>query len=141
MNKAREAKITRRQPGSGDEIAAYAHAQLPALRAICGLLRELIDVTLPKADSKVWHGAPVWFIGENPVVGYDATAEVVKLLFWNGRAFGDPQLKPVGKYRAAHAVFSDCSEIDPVVIRRWLKNAASDVFDSQAYFKELRRGR
>jgi hypothetical protein len=82
----------------------------------------------------------VWFIDDNPVVGYNATAKSVNLLFWNGQAFEEPALKPVGKYRAAQAVFGDAAEIDAKAIRRWLKKARSDVFDSKAFFKKLREG-
>src|SRR5262245_31766934 len=96
-------------------IAAYAAAQPPAFRAICESLRKLITTAIPKATSKVWHGSPVWFIDENPVVGYNATAKTVNLLFWNGQAFDEPDLKPVGKYRAAQAVFADADDMDAKV--------------------------
>jgi hypothetical protein len=104
-------------------------------------VRKLIDAAIPKATSKVWHGSPVWFIGDNPVVGYNATAKTVNLLFWNGQAFDEPDLEPVGKYGAAQAKFSDVGEIDVKVVRRWLKKAGTDVFDSKAFFKKLREGR
>ena len=124
-----------------DPIAAYSQALTPELRAICDKLRELITAALPETVSKVWHGSPVWFLEENPVVGYSATAKAVQLLFWNGQAFGDPALQPVGKYRAAQAVFADAAQLDPKVIRLWLKKARSDVFDSKAFFKKLRESR
>jgi hypothetical protein len=125
----------------GGQLAAYSKAQPLALRAICDLLCELIETTLPKATSKIWHGSPVWFIDENPVVGYNATAKAVNLLFWNGQAFEEALLKPVGKYHAAQAGFADVVEIDRKLIRRWLKKAKSDVFDSKAFFKKLREGK
>jgi hypothetical protein len=137
MKKAGEAKTVKRDPSGANQIAAYSQARPPAFRTICDLLRELIDAAIPKATSKVWHGSPVWFIDDNPVVGYNATAKTVNLLFWNGQAFDEPGLKPVGKYRAAQAMFRDAAEIDPKVIRRWLKKARSDVFDSKAFFKKL----
>jgi hypothetical protein len=124
-----------------DTIAAYTEAQPPVFRAICDILRALIDAALDKATSKVWHGSPVWFIDDNPVVGYNATAKTVNLLFWNGQAFDEPALKPVGKYRAAQAVFDDAAAIDAKVVRRWLKKAKADVFDSRAFFKKLREGK
>jgi hypothetical protein len=119
-------------------IAAYATDLSPAFRSICDTLRGLIDAALPKATSKIWHGGPVWFDGENPVVGYDARAKGVNLLFWNGRAFDEPDLTPVGKYGAAQATFTDVSEIDPKTVRRWLKKARANVFDSVGFFKKLR---
>jgi hypothetical protein len=131
----------RAEPGDdgGAAIDAYSRARPPGVRAICARLRGLIDAELPKADSKVWHGSPVWFLDDNPVVGYSATKKGVSLLFWNGRALGEAELEPVGKYRAAQAVFGDAAELDAKVIRRWLKKAKSDVFDSRAFFKKLRQ--
>ena len=138
MKKPTELKTSERDPDGHDQIAEYSQAQPLAFRKLCDVLRELITTVLPKSTSKVWHGSPVWFIDENPVVGYNATAKTVNLLFWNGQAFDEPDLKPVGKYRAAQAVFGDSAEINPWVIRRWLKKAKSDVFDSKAFFKKLR---
>ena len=141
MKKAAKSKSVEGGPSGDDQIAAYSQAQPLAFRTICDLLRELIVSALPKATSKVWHGSPVWFIDDNPVVGYSATAKSVNLLFWNGQAFDEAGLKRVGKYQAAQAVFSDSGEIDPKVIRRWLKKAKADVFDSKAFFKKLREGK
>jgi uncharacterized protein YdhG (YjbR/CyaY superfamily) len=120
-----------------DEIAEYAKDQTPGFRAVCKSLRGLIDAALPKATSKVWHGSPVWFMGENPVVGYCAKAKVVQLLFWNGRAI-DKDLAPVGKYGAAEATFADAAEIDAPAVRRWLRKARTDVFDSKGFFQKMR---
>jgi hypothetical protein len=62
-------------------------------------------------------------------------------LFWNGQAFDEADLQPVGKYRAGQATFSEAAEIDPKVVRRWLKKAKADVFDSKAFFLKLREGK
>ncbi|HMQ15123.1 MAG TPA: DUF1801 domain-containing protein [Phycisphaerae bacterium] len=128
------------RPG-GDELSAYADGQALPFRAMCNTLRTLIDSALPGATSKVWHGSPVWFIDDNPVVGYSATAKSVNLLFWNGPALDEPDLKPVGKYGAAQAVFAASDDIDGQAIRRWLKRAGANVFDSKAFFKKLREKR
>lgn len=141
MKKVGEMKTVEGDPSGGHQIVAYSQAQPPAFQAICDVLRGLIDAALPKATSKVWHGSPVWFIDGNPVVGYSATAKAVNLLFWNGQAFDEPGLKPVGKYRAAQVAFGDAAEIEPQAIRRWLRKAKSDVLDSKAYVKKLREGK
>lgn len=136
--KTRKSKSAQDAPSSDGQIVSYAQAQPTAFRTVCELLHELIARALPEASSKVWHGSPVWFIDGNPVVGYNATKKTVNLLFWNGQAFDEAGLTPVGKYRAAQALFGDAAEIDPRVIRRWLRRARSDVFDSKAFFKKLR---
>jgi hypothetical protein len=140
MNMSGDSKNAASNAHGHDLVAAYSQAQPLEFQTICERLRELIDAALPNATSKVWHGSPVWFIDENPVVGYNATAKSVNLLFWNGQAFGEPALKPVGKYRAARAVFSVAEEIEPKLIRRWLKKSKADVFDSKAFFQKLREG-
>jgi hypothetical protein len=139
--KADESKPAGHDVSGDDPLAAYARAQPPALRTMCDRLRALISAALPDATSKVWHGSPVWFLGDNPVVGYNATAKAVNLLFWNGQAFDEAGLQPVGKYRAAQARFSDAAAIDPKAVCRWLKKAKSDVFDSKAFFQRLREGK
>lgn len=139
MNK--KPKSAEASANADGQIAEYTQAQSLAHRAMCDHLRKLIDATLPTATSRVWHGSPVWFIDNNPVVGYSATAKGVNLLFWNGQAFDEPDLRSVGKYRAAQALFHNATEIDAKVIRRWLKKAGSDVFDSKAFFKKLREAR
>ena len=141
MDRSRESRTGEDSPNGKDQVTAYSEGQSPPFRAMCDVLRELIDKGLPKATCKVWHGSPVWFIGDNPVAGYHATAKTVNLLFWNGQSFDEAGLKPVGKYRAAQALFSLVAEIDPKVICRWLKKANSDVFDSKAFFKKLREGK
>src|SRR5262245_29063459 len=140
MKKAGETKSVERDPSGDERITAYSQTQPTAFRTMCDLLRDLIEKALPGATSRVWHGSPVWFIGDNPVVGYNATAKTVNLLFWNGQVFDEDGLQPVGKYRAAQAKFTDAAEIDPKVIRRWLKKAKLDVFDSKAFFRKLREG-
>ena len=137
--KSRVSKSVAASRDADDEIDAYSKAQALQFRKMCGALRKLIDTALPKATCKVWHGSPVWFLDDNPVVGYSVTAKTVNLLFWNGLAFREPALKPVGKYGAAQAVFTDTAEIDPTVIRRWLKKAKADVFDSKAFFAKMRK--
>ena len=111
-------------------VAAYDAAQRAAESSICKRLRAEIYRALPRATSKAWHGAPVWFVGETPVVGYDVVAKGgVRLLFWNGRAFGDPALDPVGKFQASQRWYSDVAEIELTPLRRWLKQAGTKLWD------------
>ena len=141
---ARSAAKAGPKPGPAPRSAAltaWSRAQSPSHRATCDALRKLIDAALPKASSKLWHGAPVWFLGANPVVGSSVKGGAVSLLFWNGVAVGEAALKPVGKYGAAEAVFRDADELDGKTLRRWLRQAGTDVFDSLAFFRDKRAGR
>jgi len=128
-------KSKKQTADAADFVAHYAETLTVEHAAICQALRAQIDAVLPKATSKIWHGAPVWFIGENPVVGYNATAKMgVNLLFWNGQSFGEPALKAAGKFRAAQIQFTDVSQIDTKALRRWLQSACTDIWDSRSYF-------
>ena len=129
-------KVAEQKPHGGDAITSYANAQVLELAAICRTLRTEIDAALPKATSKIWHAIPVWFIGENPVVGFSVTAKKnVNLLFWNGQSFDEQDLKPAGKFKAAQIQFGNVSEINPKMLRRWLKKAGTEIWDHKAMRK------
>ncbi len=52
------------------EIAAYHSEFDEKHRQICSLLAAEITRGLPQATSRIWHSHPVWFLEENPIVGY-----------------------------------------------------------------------
>lgn len=111
------------------EIASY-HATLPENeREICQLLMYIIEQHLHEASAKVWHGSPVWFIDGNPIVGYSRQKNHVQLLFWSGQSFEDADLSPVGKHKAAEAVFTDLSQIDPARLAVWLERSEQIQWD------------
>lgn len=119
-------------------IAGYDASQAPALAALCRRLRAAILRALPNAKAMVWHGSPVWFVAEVPVVGYCVGAKGdVQLLFWNGQAFGDPELSPMGRFKAAQARFSDVADVDATRLDRWLAKAGELLWD----LDEVRRHR
>jgi hypothetical protein len=141
MKQPRKSDTTVKTAHGGDGIADYADAQASPFGAMCRTLRALIDAALPRATSKVWHGSPVWFVDDNPVVGYSVSKGTVNLLFWNGQALDVPDLQPVGKYGAAQAMFATPDDIDGDAIRCWLKKAGANVFDSKGFFKKMREKR
>lgn len=111
------------------DIIAYNNALTANDRAICDLLLTEINAALPKAESKVWHGHPVWFLDGNPVVGYSKARNNVRLLFWSGQSFDEPGLKPEGKFKAAEAIYSTASEIDTRQLKRWLTKSKKIQWD------------
>jgi hypothetical protein len=100
-------------------VEAYTRGEKPQYSQICHLLAKEIRATLPKGILKLYHGLPVWFIGENAVVGFYITANKgVNLLFWNGQALEEPELKATGKFKAAQIRFQVASEINVKNLRR-----------------------
>ncbi len=121
-------KVAATKPGA--DIAAYDASRPAREAALCRRLRREIAATLPDATSKVWHGAPVWFVGETPVVGYSVPARGgVALLFWNGQAFDEPALQPMGKFQAAQAEYGAVADIKVAPLRRWLRKAGEQLWD------------
>jgi uncharacterized protein YdhG (YjbR/CyaY superfamily) len=118
-----------------DPISSYAASVSTEQRAICELLRLEIDAAMPNSTSKIWHAMPVWFIDDNPVVGYKVTSKHVNLLFWNGQSFNESGLTAAGKFHAAQTKFTEVSQIDVKLLRRWLKKARTDIWDFRAMMK------
>ena len=122
-----------------DPIGDYALAFPDDRRAICAFLRTEIDAALPEASSKVWHGAPVWFLAGNPVVGYAVRKHHVTLLFWSGWSFEEPGLRPEGKFQAAEAWLTASEQVAVEDLRRWLRKCREIQWDYQNIVK--RKGR
>jgi hypothetical protein len=129
-NRRRVFKSTEAAPGGADPILSFSRKLPAAEAAICRELRAAIDGALPAATSRIWHAAPVWFVGDTPVVGYSVPARGgVSLLFWNGQAFGDPALEPIGKFKAAQMHYDAGAPIDTKPLRGWLEKAGTLLWD------------
>lgn len=120
------------------DIQTYHKALAKNDKTICDLLKKEIDNALPKAESKVWHGHPVWFLEGNPVVGYSKRKNEVQLLFWSGQSFDEPHLLPEGSFKAADAHYTDVSQIHTKNLTRWLKKSIKIQWDYKNIVK--RRG-
>ena len=118
---------------------SYNQTQEPSEQAICERLAQEIDVALPDAENKVWHGHPVWFLDGNPIVGYSKLKGCVRLLFWSGQSFESDGLSKEGKFKAAEARYQSLDEIDAEQLRAWLTESRSIQWD----YKNLvrRKGR
>ncbi len=53
-----------------NNIKAYNEKLKLIDKEICGFLEMHINDELTAATSKIWHGHPVWFIDDNPIVDY-----------------------------------------------------------------------
>jgi hypothetical protein len=111
------------------DIVSYCAAFSEADEQICERLATLIEQQLPQAKGKIWHGSPVWFLDDNPIVGVSKRKDNVQLLFWSGQSFEEPGLSPAGKHKAAEAVYTDVAQIDPARIAVWLHKAEQIQWD------------
>lgn len=121
-----------------NEIQAYHLKQNPEDLAICNLLYELICAGLPKAEHKIWHAHPVWFLDGNPIVGYSKLKDGIRLLFWSGQSFETSGLKVEGKFKAAEVRYKSVDDIDAKLLKKWLNESIKIQWDYKNLVK--RRG-
>lgn len=97
---------------------------------IAEFLAKIISEKLPEAESKIWHRHPVWFLDGNPIVGYDKLKNGLRLFFWSGASFDEPQLKVgTGKFKDASITYNDIQEINELDVYRWLQKAKEIQWD------------
>jgi len=107
-----------------DDIAIYNSSLSQVDKAICGYLRQEIDRGLPEATSKIWHGAPVWFLNDNPIVGYSKLKDRVRLMFWSGADFSEDSLElGSGKFKDAHIDYTSLDQVNTVDIARYIEKS------------------
>ncbi|MFZ2030400.1 MAG: DUF1801 domain-containing protein [Vitreimonas sp.] len=122
------------------EILKYNRQQSAEHRVVCDALAQEIDKALANADSKIWHAHPVWFLNDNPIVGYSKQKTGIRLMFWSGADFEEAKLNVVGKkFKDASIFFNYLSEVPQRDLRRWLEKAQTIQWD----YKNLvrRKGR
>lgn len=120
-------------------ILDYITSQAETEQSICSRLAAAIDAGLPGAESKLWHGHPVWFLDGNPIVGIAGRKVGVNLMFWSGQSFDEPALLPEGKFQAAEARYTAVEQVDEPALARWLTKAAAIQWDYKNLVK--RKGR
>jgi len=121
------------------DIEAYNDSQTPSDRKICNKLVSEISARLKKAENKIWHRHPVWFLDGNPIVGYSKLKAGIRLMFWSGASFDEEQLKPgTGKFKDASITYTSADQINARDLKRWLKKAEAIQWDYKNVVK--RRG-
>jgi len=112
-----------------NEILNYNSELFKDDENICNILMVEINKYLKNSNSKIWHGSPVWFIDENPIVGYCKLKSCIQLLFWSGQTFAEEELKSIGKYKAAEVRYNSVEQIDTEKLEVWLKKSIDIQWD------------
>ena len=112
------------------EIKSYNEKHSTTDIEICDRLATAINNELSEAESKIWHAQPVWFLGGNPIVGYNKQKSGIRLMFWSGADFNEEKLTVKGKkFKDASVFYNDVSEIEISDLRRWLKKSREIQWD------------
>ncbi|SCE86708.1 DUF1801 domain-containing protein [Micromonospora mirobrigensis] len=97
-------------------------------REVAGKLRDIIDAALPEATGAMWHGHPVWGLGDRPgatpVCLVKAYPAYVTFGLWRGQEItdGSGRLVP-GARQMASVKLRTVDEIDPALFTGWLRQA------------------
>ncbi|MCW1930165.1 MAG: DUF1801 domain-containing protein [Candidatus Kerfeldbacteria bacterium] len=110
-------------------IAKYNAMQKGDLKKVCALLKKEFDTTLKKAESKIWHGSPVWFLDGNPVAGYSIQKRGVVVLFWSGQSFTHKGLEKEGSFKAAQIAYTSPADVKLTDLRKWLRECKTIQWD------------
>ena len=110
-------------------IQSYNNSQTPTDKEICDLLQKVIDANLKNSESKIWHAHPVWFLDGNPIVGYSKLKDSIRLMFWSGQSFDEPDLQVEGTFKAAEIRYTAVSQVNTTDLKRWLKKAQEIQWD------------
>lgn len=117
-------------------IREFNSAQSGEDKKICETLRREIDRGLPEAESKIWHGHPVWFLDGNPIAGYSKLKNCIRLMFWSGADFDEPDLKPgTGKFKDASIRYTAASQVSGEDLERWLEKSKKIQWDYKSIYK------
>ena len=112
------------------DIQAYNAKQSSADKEICALLSNIIDENLSNAGNKIWHAHPVWFLEDNPIVGYSKQKKGIRLMFWSGADFEEENLNVLGeKFKDASIFYNKVSEVNTTDVKRWLVKAQKIQWD------------
>lgn len=106
------------------EYAAYRVSLSESHQAIGDVLYSAIATELTEATFKIWHRHPAWFLNENPIVGFSSQKKGLRLMFWSGADFDEPQLEARdGKFKDASVCYNQVGEVQLTDLVRWIQKA------------------
>jgi hypothetical protein len=113
-----------------EDLQSYHQQLSPADLPICDLLARTIGNELTEATHKIWHAHPVWFLDDNPTVGYSKQKKGIRLMFWSGADFEEERLSVRGgKFKDASVFFNSVEEVNTDELIRWLKKSREIQWD------------
>lgn len=119
-----------------EEIKSYNDQQTATDKEICDLLATTIGSELTEAESKIWHNHPVWFLDNNPTVGYSKQKNGIRLMFWSGADFNEENLNIKGKkFKDASTFYNNIIELKTNDLIRWLKKSREIQWDYKNLIK------
>ena len=109
-------------------VDTYIDSLSQVLAPVARNVRRVIDVALPDATVALWHGSPVWSIGDRPgnrpVCLIRAYSSYVTFSLWNGTSIEDQSGRlETSAGDKAHVKLRSEADIDPELVTGWLRDA------------------
>jgi hypothetical protein len=85
----------------------------------------ILDSELPDATSKLYHGIPVWCVGDQPTVGLKPAKAHLSVLFFRGQRIADATgaLVASGSFELASVKLASAADLDEDALRGWVRAA------------------
>ncbi|GGR67974.1 hypothetical protein GCM10010169_09580 [Micromonospora fulviviridis] len=111
-----------------EPVTTYPTGLDAPLRETGEKLRSVIEAALPEAAGAMWHGHPVWGLGDRPgktpICLVKAYPAYVTFGLWRGQDVADASGRLVpGARRMASVKLRTVAEIDPELFSGWLRDA------------------
>ncbi|MGW7538552.1 DUF1801 domain-containing protein [Amycolatopsis sp. NPDC054798] len=111
-------------------VAEYVAAQPEALHEVYAVLLPALDDAMPH-PAALYHGAPTWKAGKNPVCLAKAYSSYVTLAFWRGQLLTGGSLEPSAR-EMAHVKLRSAEDVDSSQITAWVQQALALETESAA---------
>jgi hypothetical protein len=85
----------------------------------------ILDEELPGATTKLYHGIPVWCVGDEPTIGIKPAKAHLSVLFFRGQRIADPtgRLVASGSFEMASVKLVRAADLDENALRIWVREA------------------
>jgi hypothetical protein len=91
---------------------------------------DVIESELPDATTKLYHGIPVWCVGDQPTVGLKPAKAHLSVLFFRGQRVVEElgqdatgKLVASGSFEMASVKLSSAADLDEEALRTWVRAA------------------
>ena len=111
------------------DVDGFNSSLVAPWKAICDALQTQFDQRLGLGNGRLYHGSPVWFVNENPLVGYSLKKAGVAILFWSGQSFREPGLTAIGKHKAAELILREGDTLPVAKLDAWLEESKNIIWD------------
>lgn len=103
---------------------------MSAVTDLQAAVTDILDGELPDATTKLYHGIPVWCVGDQPTVGIKPAKAHLSVLFFQGQRLLDGRpsdatgkLVASGSFEMASVKLASMDDLDEKALRTWVRAA------------------